>query len=90
MPSEGQHTLLRWVKSGPDYSESIPARMAAFIVWWRIWAFGGVLVASLFPGLYVYTHVGHGEGVFAAWLTVWLVSIPAIKISPKYNVTKNY
>jgi hypothetical protein len=64
--------------------------MAAFLVWWRMWAFGGLLIASLLPGSYVFTQIGHGEGLVVTWITVWIASTYALKISPKYNVTKNY
>lgn len=90
MTSEKNRRVRRWITSGPGDSDSIAERTLAMMLWWRMYALMALLAASLFPGLYVYQHYGHAEGVLAAWISAWFAGFYAMKISPKYNVTKNY
>lgn len=81
---------LGWVKHGPSGSEGTIGWLVGTVVWWRLWAFLGLMYIPLGVGLWALEAAGPGFAVMITWMVGWLTASKALSVSPKYTVEENY
>jgi len=78
------------VKSGPPNNATLTQWALGMLLWWRLYATMGLLTAPFVAGMLVL--VLHTSGV-AVWVT-WIVGFSSyhqmLKVSPKYDLSRNY
>lgn len=90
MPEQSRSAIARWLRDGPNETDGTLGWILGHFLWWRLWAFIVLFTAPLLAGSIALTEL---SGAGAVWVTFGasaLLHPKAMRVNPKYNVTKNY
>lgn len=82
--------IWHWIKNGPRDGCGFVEWWVGSLLWWRLWGVAWSVGVPFALAAMAYTSVSPAAGMYAGVLSAWIGRGVAIKISPKYNVTKNY
>lgn len=81
--------LREYIRDGPNATDTTLGFFVGGLLWWRIWAMGGVFMAALFASDALASLMSEG-----AWFPVLLIGIATgevlVRLSPKYSLEKQY
>lgn len=80
----------RWITDGPDNEDNSLEWFIGNILWWRIWGFTGIV----FGGIYILNYLNITTSSDDLWVIGYLIGVLTgvliLKVSPKFEVTRNY
>lgn len=84
------HWVVEYVKHGAPDDSGILRLILGFYLHWRTWALLLVIFFPYVAAFVMYDHYGAVAGIMAGIFAGLFAGAKALKISPKYTVTKNY
>ena len=88
--TEATHRLVRWFREGPDAEDGTLGWMLGMAIWWRMLATGALATAVVVSAVAASAVLDPHTSALASAFVGLVVGGWLVKISPKYNVTKNY
>lgn len=82
--------IWHWIRNGPRDGCGLLEFFLGSMFWWRMQAVAACTAIPFLLGAIAYSYISPTAGLWAAWLAGLYGGGYTIKVSPKYNVTKNY
>lgn len=89
-PAGAISRLIGWFHDGPSDDDGTLGWMIAMTIWWRMLLMSGLYIAVLLVAIVSAAVLNPLTAVMVSVFIAYLAGSWSIKLSPKYDVTKNY